>query len=106
LYRWLEVPFGVLADRWSRNRIMALACVALLVSSTIGGLSQNVATYRIFVSDGTAQAIPEGAEQVVAVVAKQVVVAVFCTHRLAVVLVVHPNPARPARGGEAGGPAQ
>jgi predicted MFS family arabinose efflux permease len=36
----LEVPSGVLADRWSRNRIMALACVALLVSSTIGGRAQ------------------------------------------------------------------
>ena len=43
----LEVPSGVLADRWSRNRIMVLACVALLVSSTIGGLSRNVATYVV-----------------------------------------------------------
>ena len=43
----LEVPPGVLADRWSRSRIMVLACVALLVSSTIGGLSQSVATYVV-----------------------------------------------------------
>ena len=43
----LEVPSGVLADRWSRSRIMVLACVALLVSSTIGGLSQSVATYVV-----------------------------------------------------------
>ena len=42
-----EVPSGVLADRWSRSRIMVLACVALLVSSTIGGLSQSVATYVV-----------------------------------------------------------
>ena len=43
----LEVPSGVLADRWSRSRIMVLACVALLVSSTIGGLSQSVAAYVV-----------------------------------------------------------
>jgi predicted MFS family arabinose efflux permease len=43
----LEVPSGVLADRWSRNRIMVLACVALIVSSTIGGVSRNVATYVV-----------------------------------------------------------
>ena len=43
----LEVPSGVLADRWSRSRIMVLACVALLVSSTIGGLSQSVSTYVV-----------------------------------------------------------
>jgi predicted MFS family arabinose efflux permease len=43
----LEVPSGVLADRWSRNRIMVLACVALLASSVIGGLSRNVATYVV-----------------------------------------------------------
>jgi MFS family permease len=43
----LEVPSGVLADRWSRTRLMVLACVALLVSSTIGGLSHDVATYVV-----------------------------------------------------------
>jgi hypothetical protein len=43
----LEVPSGVLADRWSRSRMMVLACVALLVSSTIGGLSYTVATYVV-----------------------------------------------------------
>jgi hypothetical protein len=32
----LEVRSGVLADRWSRSRIKVLACVALLLSSTIG----------------------------------------------------------------------
>jgi MFS family permease len=41
----LEVPSGILADRWSRTRIMVLACVALLASSTIGGLSHDVVTY-------------------------------------------------------------
>ena len=43
----LEVPSGILADRWSRNGTMVLACVGLLVSSTIGGLSHNVATYVV-----------------------------------------------------------
>ena len=43
----LEVPSGILADRWSRSGTMVLACVGLLVSSTIGGLSHNVATYVV-----------------------------------------------------------
>lgn len=43
----LEIPSGILADRWSRNRIMALACVALAVSSGLGGLSRNVPTYVV-----------------------------------------------------------
>jgi predicted MFS family arabinose efflux permease len=29
----LEVPSGILADRWSRSRLLVLACVALMVSS-------------------------------------------------------------------------
>ena len=37
----LEVSSGVLGDRWSRNRIMVLACAALLASSVIGGLSRT-----------------------------------------------------------------
>jgi MFS family permease len=41
----LEVPSGILADRWSRNRIMVCASVALLASSLLGGLSANVPTY-------------------------------------------------------------
>jgi MFS family permease len=43
----LEVPSGILADRWSRSRVMILACVALMVSSLLGGLSHNVITYVI-----------------------------------------------------------
>ena len=43
----LEVPSGVLADRWSRMRLMVLACVALLASSVIGGLSHGGATYIV-----------------------------------------------------------
>ncbi len=41
----LEVPSGILADRWSRNQIMVCATVALLASTLLGGLSTNVATY-------------------------------------------------------------
>ena len=43
----LEVPSGILADRWSRSWVLVLACVALMVSSLIGGLSHNVITYVI-----------------------------------------------------------
>jgi MFS family permease len=41
----LEVPFGVLADRWSRTGMMILATLALAASSLVGGLSTNPATY-------------------------------------------------------------
>jgi MFS family permease len=41
----LEVPSGVLADRWSRNRMLMVATAALLASSLLGGLSRNVPTY-------------------------------------------------------------
>ncbi len=43
----LEVPSGIRADGWSRNWVLILACVALMVSSLIGGLSHNVITYVI-----------------------------------------------------------
>jgi predicted MFS family arabinose efflux permease len=41
----LEIPSGILADRWSRSGVMILASVALAASSLLGGLSDNVATY-------------------------------------------------------------
>jgi MFS family permease len=41
----LEVPSGVLADRWSRSKILMVATVALAASSLLGGLSTNVGTY-------------------------------------------------------------
>jgi MFS family permease len=43
----LEVPSGILADRWSRCWVMILGCVALMISSLLGGLSHNVITYVI-----------------------------------------------------------
>lgn len=43
----LEVPSGVLADRWSRRGVLALASLASIFSVVIGGLSQDVATYMV-----------------------------------------------------------
>src|SRR5215212_11314675 len=43
----LEVPSGILADRWSRRWVMILGCVALMASSLLGGLSDNVMAYVI-----------------------------------------------------------
>lgn len=43
----LEVPSGVLADRWSRRGVLVLATLALLVSSAVGGLSHDVPTYVV-----------------------------------------------------------
>jgi MFS family permease len=41
----IEIPSGVLADRWSRRGVLVGAGVALAASSLIGGLSYNVGTY-------------------------------------------------------------
>ncbi|HEY3611975.1 MAG TPA: MFS transporter [Pseudonocardiaceae bacterium] len=41
----LEVPSGILADRWSRNRVLVCATVALMASSLLGGLSTSVPMY-------------------------------------------------------------
>jgi MFS family permease len=41
----LEVPFGILADRWSRTGMIILATMALAASSLVGGLSTTPATY-------------------------------------------------------------
>jgi MFS family permease len=41
----LEVPSGILADRWSRSWVMILGCVALMISSLLGGLSNSVIAY-------------------------------------------------------------
>jgi MFS family permease len=43
----LEVPSGVLADRWSRRGVLILASLAAIVSVVIGGLSQSIAVYMI-----------------------------------------------------------
>jgi MFS family permease len=41
----LEVPSGILADRWSRSRLIVCASIALFASTLLGGLSRNVPTY-------------------------------------------------------------
>ena len=43
----LEVPSGVLADRWSRRGVLMLASIAAILSVLIGGLSQSVAVYMV-----------------------------------------------------------
>jgi MFS family permease len=41
----LEVPSGILADRWSRRGVLMVAGAALEVCALIGGLSHDVPTY-------------------------------------------------------------
>ncbi|HEY7483283.1 MAG TPA: MFS transporter [Streptosporangiaceae bacterium] len=43
----LEVPSGILADRWSRRGVLMVANAALMLSALIGGLSHTVATYML-----------------------------------------------------------
>ena len=43
----LELPSGVLADRWSRRGVMILGTFAVIVSVLIGGVSQSVTVYVI-----------------------------------------------------------
>jgi predicted MFS family arabinose efflux permease len=43
----IEIPSGILADRWSRRGVLIIASVALMLCSLIGGLSNNVATYIV-----------------------------------------------------------
>ena len=41
----LQLPSGILADRWSRRGVLMVGSLALAASSLIGGLSHDVATY-------------------------------------------------------------
>jgi predicted MFS family arabinose efflux permease len=41
----IEIPSGILADRWSRRGVLAIAAGALALTSLIAGLSYNVPTY-------------------------------------------------------------
>ena len=43
----MEVPSGILADRWSRKGVLALAAVSLTVSSVVGGFSENITVYLV-----------------------------------------------------------
>jgi MFS family permease len=42
---FLEIPSGILADRWSRRGVLVMADIALAASALVGGLSTNVPTY-------------------------------------------------------------
>jgi MFS family permease len=41
----IEIPSGILADRWSRRGVLVISAVALALTSLIGGLSYNVPAY-------------------------------------------------------------
>lgn len=43
----LEVPTGILADRWSRRGLLIVSAVALMTCSVVGGLSNNVPLYIV-----------------------------------------------------------
>lgn len=43
----VEIPSGLLADRWSRRGVLILASAAMFGSTLIGGLSTNVVTYIV-----------------------------------------------------------
>jgi MFS family permease len=44
---FLEVPSGILADRWSRRNVLIVANIALVGSVAIGAFSTSVATYMV-----------------------------------------------------------
>jgi len=41
----VEIPSGILADRWSRRGVLIVSSTALALGSLIGGLSDNVTVY-------------------------------------------------------------
>ena len=43
----VEIPSGVLADRWSRRGVLIVASSALMLTSLVGGLSDSVPLYIV-----------------------------------------------------------
>jgi MFS family permease len=43
----VEIPSGILADRWSRRGVLIVASTALMLTSLVGGLSHNVPLYVV-----------------------------------------------------------
>lgn len=46
----LDIPSGVLADKWSRKNVLILSTLMLIASSIIGGLSQGLGHYLVAAS--------------------------------------------------------
>jgi MFS family permease len=44
---FLEIPSGILADRWSRRGVLMIADAALAASAVVGGASTNVPMYLV-----------------------------------------------------------
>jgi MFS family permease len=43
----IEIPSGILADRWSRKNVLIIASVASIASALVGGLSYGVPAYFV-----------------------------------------------------------
>jgi MFS family permease len=43
----VEIPSGILADRWSRRGVLIVASTALMLTSLVGGLSNSVSVYIV-----------------------------------------------------------
>jgi predicted MFS family arabinose efflux permease len=43
----IEIPSGILADRWSRRGVLIVASTALMLTSLVGGLSHGVPLYIV-----------------------------------------------------------
>jgi MFS family permease len=43
----VEIPSGILADRWSRRGVLMVASTALMLTSLVGGLSNSVPLYIV-----------------------------------------------------------
>lgn len=43
----VEIPSGIIADRWSRRGVLIVASTALMLTSLVGGLSHNVPLYIV-----------------------------------------------------------
>ncbi|QQS18851.1 hypothetical protein IPL68_02205 [Candidatus Saccharibacteria bacterium] len=41
----IDIPSGLLADRWSRKGVLALASVALAGAALVGGMSNSIEMY-------------------------------------------------------------
>lgn len=61
----MEVPSGVLADRWSRKGVLALGAACLALSSLLGGLSYGLPLYILSVLWGFYDAFNSGTDSAI-----------------------------------------